>query len=59
MHSEGGPLLAPTYPLMMKRTSVIGRDQELPQAKPSLMKMSTVMDGDARDHLVMAWVMMP
>ena len=59
MPRKGGLLLAPTYPLMRRRTSVIGGDQELPHAKPSLMKESNVMDGDIRAHLVRAWVMMP
>ena len=44
MHSGGGPLPAPTYPLMMKRTAITSGDQELPQAKPSLMKTSTIID---------------
>ena len=59
MHSKGSPLLAPIYPLMRKRMSVIGEDQELPQVKPSPMKKSSVMNGDIRARLVRVWVMMP
>ena len=59
MHSGGGPLPDPTYPLMMKRMTIIGRDQELSQVRPSLMKMSTIIDGNTRAHLVRAWVMLP
>ena len=59
MHSEGNPLPTLTYPLVMKRTTVTGGDQELPQVRPSLMKMSIVIDGDPKAHLVRAWVMMP
>jgi len=58
MHSKGGPLLVPIYSLMRRRTSVTSGDQELPQAKPSLMKKGSVIDGDIRAHLVRAWVMM-
>ena len=59
MHIEDGPLPALTYSLMRRRTSVTSGDQELPQAKPSLMKKSSVMNGDIRAHLVRVWVMMP
>ena len=59
MHSGGGLLPAPAYPLMMKRTAITGEDQELLQARPSLMKTSTIIDENTRAHLVRAWVMMP
>ena len=59
MHRGGGLLLVLTYPLIMKRTAIIGRDQELLQMRPSLMKTSTIIDENIRAHLVKAWVMMP
>ena len=59
MHSKGGPLPVSTYPLMRRRMSVTGGDQELPQVKPSPMKKSSVINGDIRARLVRVWVMMP
>ena len=59
MHCAGDLLPALAYPLMMKRTAITGRDQELLQARPSLMKTSTIIDENTRAHLVGAWVMMP
>ena len=44
---------------MRRRTSVTSENQELPQAKPSLMKKGSVIDGDIKAHLVRVWVMMP
>ena len=43
-----------TYPLMMKRTAITGRDQELLQVRPSLMKMSIIIDENTKAHLVEA-----
>ena len=59
MHRGGGLLPVLTYPLMMKRMAIIGRDQELLQMRPSLMKTGTIIDENTRAHLVKAWVMMP
>ena len=44
MHKEGGLLPVLTYPLMMKRMAITGKDQELLQVRPSLMKTSTIID---------------
>ena len=54
MHNGGGLLPALAYPLMMKRTKIIGRDQELLQVRHSLMKTSTVIDKNTRAHPVKA-----
>ena len=57
MHRGGDLLLVLTYPLMMKGTEITGKDQELLQVRPSLMKMSTIINKNIRAHLVEAWVM--
>ena len=59
MHKRGGFLPVLTYPLMMKRTAITSKNQELLKARPSLMKTSNVIDENTRAHLVEAWVMMP
>jgi len=59
MHSEGDLLLVLTYPLKMKRMTIIGRDQEFLQARLSLMKTSTIIDENVRACPVGAWVMTP
>ena len=59
MHRRGSLLPVLTCPLMMNRTTITDRDQELFQARLSLMKMSTIIDENIRAHLVGAWVMMP
>ena len=51
---RGGLLPVLTYPLIMKRTTITGRDQELLQVRPSLMKTSTIIDENTRVHLVKA-----
>ena len=58
MRGGGGLLPVLTYPLMMKRTEITGRDQELLQVRPSLMKMSTIIDENIRAYLLDACVMM-
>ena len=58
MHRGGNLLLVLTYPLMMKRMEITGRDQGLLQARPSLMKTSTVIDENTMAYLLEAWVMM-
>ena len=58
MHRGGGLLPVMTYLLMMKMTKITGRDQELLQARHSLMKTSTIIDENIRAHLVEAWAMM-
>ena len=57
MHRGGDLLPVLTYPLMMKRTEITGKDQELLQVRPSLMKMGTIINENIRAHLVEAWVM--
>ena len=59
MHSEGGLLPVLTYPLKMKRTTIIDRDQEFLQVRLSLMKTSTLIDENAGARPVGAWVMTP
>ena len=44
MHKEGGLLPVLTYPLMMKRMAITGKDQELLQVRPSLMKTSAIIN---------------
>ena len=39
-------------------TIIIGKDQELLQVRPSLMKKNTIIDVDARAHPIRAWEMM-
>ena len=58
MHGGGGLLPILTYSLMMKRIEITGKDQELLQVRPSFMKMSTIIDENAKAYLVEAWVMM-
>ena len=56
---RGGSLLPVlTYPLMMMKTEITGKGQELLQVRPSPMKMSTIIDENIKAHLVEAWVTM-
>ena len=54
---RGGLLPVLTYPLMMKRTTITGRDQELLQVRLSLMKTSPIIDENAGARPVGAWAM--
>ena len=58
MHRGSGLLPVLTYPLVIKRTAITGRDQEPLQVRHSLMKTSTIVDENTMAHLVEAWVMM-
>ena len=49
-----GPLLVQIRPLMMKGTTIIGKGQEIHQAKPFLMKKSTTINANTKARLVKA-----
>ena len=55
MHNEGDLILALTCPLMMKAMMTIGKDRELLQVRPSLMKKSTIGGVNIKAHLLGAW----
>ena len=55
MHNEGNLILALTCPSMMKAIMTIGKDRELLQARPSLMKKGTSGGANVKAHLLRAW----
>ena len=55
MHSEGNLILALTRLTVMKMMMTIGKDQEPPQAKLSLMRKSITKGANAEAHLLRAW----
>ena len=59
MHNEGDLILALTCPPMMKAIMTIGRDQELLQGRPSLMKKGITGGLYVKAHLLGAWETMP
>ena len=59
MYNEADLILALTCPPMMKAIMTIGKDQELLQARPSLMKKGTTRGANIKAHLLGAWGMMP
>ena len=59
MHNEGNLILALTCPPMMKAIMTIGRDRELLQARPFLMKKGTIGGANVKAHLLGAWETMP
>ena len=59
MHNEGDLILGLTYPLMMKVTMIIGKDRELPQVRPFLMKKSITRGISVKAYLLGAWETMP
>ena len=59
MHNEDDFILALICPPMMKAIMTIGRDQELLQGRPSLMKKGTTRGPNVKAHLLEAWETMP
>ena len=59
MYNEDSLILALTCPPIMKAIITIGRDQELFQARPSLMKRGTTGSANVKAHLLGAWDTMP
>ena len=59
MHNEGDIILALICPSMMKAIMTIGRDQELLQGRPSLMKKGTIRGPNVKAQLLVASETMP
>ena len=59
MHNEGDLILALACLPMMKAIITIGKDRELLQARPSLMKKGITGGVNIKDYLLGAWEMMP
>jgi len=59
MHNEDDLILGLTCPPMMKVMMTIGKDQELLQARHSLVKKSTTRGVNIKEHLLGAWETMP
>ena len=57
MHNESELLSTLIFPLMMKRTIVIGESQGLHQASLSPTMKNTIINAGSRAHLVKAWEM--
>ena len=55
MHNEDNPLIALTRFTTMKTMTTIGKDQEPPQARLSLMWKSVTRGANAEAHLQGAW----
>ena len=54
MRNGSGPIPVLIRPLMMKRTTIIGKGKEHHQVKPFLMKKSTTKNADTKARLVKA-----
>ena len=59
MHNKDNPVLALTRLTTMKTMMTIGKDQEPPQTRPSLMWKSVTRGVNAEAYLQGAWDTMP